>query len=241
MEEQFNIKENGFDEIRKKTIVRTIPIILLAALGGLAMSHFRSDGEGLDMYTLAFTIPIVIGALAFGLNRGIKRQKDIFNSYTLIINEEKIIRKQNITPDIEIPLNEIKEITRTKEGAFAIKGENPKDLISIPSQIERINELELKLSGIVEITASNRKSLVQKFPWAIPLILIGLMMIVYVSTNKIIVGIAGLSLSIGMIYLLIVTQKSKHVDKKTKRSTWLILLVIFSVIGVTYFKVFGNN
>ena len=118
---KFKIKENGFDEIRKKMILRTIPIAFIAACGGLAISHFNTNGQSSDVNVLPFVIPIIIGAMVFGLLKGIKRQKNIFNSYELTIDNEKIIRRQDLTPDIEIPLNEIKEIIKNKNGALAIK------------------------------------------------------------------------------------------------------------------------
>jgi hypothetical protein len=240
MEMKFKIKENGFDEIRKQMILRTIPIALIAACGGLAISHFNTNGQSSDVNVLPFLIPIIIGAMVFGLLKGIKRQKNIFNSYELTINDESILRKQDLTADIEIQFNEIKEITKNKNGALAIKGENSNKSIGVPSQVENIMELESRLSKVFEITTSNKQTFIQKFPWVLPLLTIGLMMTVFIAKNKILVGIAGVSLTIGLIYSLVVTQKSKHLDKKTKKGMWLILIVLFSIIAVTYFKVFGS-
>ncbi|MFY0602069.1 MAG: hypothetical protein JXR03_20510 [Cyclobacteriaceae bacterium] len=236
MTDQFKIKENGFNEIRKKMILRVIPIALIAGLGGLAISHFNTGGQSSGISSLLIGLPVILGAMAFGLVKGIKRQKNIFNSYTLIINETEIIRQQNLTPDIIIPIREIKEIIKNKEGAFAIKRENSSDAIGIPIQIEKIEELEIRLSSLKEITESDKKSLIQKFPWALPLATVGLMMIVYISTNKLHVGLSGATLTIGLTYSLIIGQKSKHVDRKTKRGMWLTLLILCSVIAITYSK-----
>ena len=237
---KFKIKENGFDEIRKKMILRTIPIALIAACGGLAISHFNTNGQSSDVNVLPFVIPIIIGAMAFGLRKGIKRQKSIFDSYELTIDNERIIRRQNLTPDIEIQFSQIKEISKNKNGSLTIKGENLNNSIGVPSQIENMIELESILSKLFKITTSDKQSFQQKYPWVLSILTIVLMMVVYIAKNRILVGFVGSSLTIGLIYSLVITQKSKHLDKKTKRGMWFTLIVLFSVIAITYLKVFGN-
>tara|TARA_B100000683_G_C12286530_1_gene472141 strand:+ start:55 stop:777 length:723 start_codon:yes stop_codon:yes gene_type:complete len=240
MEMKFKIKENGFDEVRKKMILRTIPIALIAACGGLAISHFNTNGQSSDVNVLPFVIPIIIGAMAFGLRKGIKRQKSIFDSYELTIDNERIIRRQNLTPDIEIQFSQIKEISKNKNGSLTIKGENLNNSIGVPSQIENMIELESILSKLFKITTSDKQSFQQKYPWVLSILTIVLMMVVYIAKNRILVGFVGSSLTIGLIYSLVITQKSKHLDKKTKRGMWFTLIVLFSVIAITYLKVFGN-
>ena len=240
MEMKFKIKENGFDEVRKKMILRTIPIALIAACGGLAISHFNTNGQSSDVNVLPFVIPIIIGAMAFGLRKGIKRQKSIFDSYELTIDNERIIRRQNLAPDIEMQFSQIKEISKNKNGSLTIKGENLNNSIGVPSQIENMIELESILSKLFKITTSDKQSFQQKYPWVLSILTIVLMMVVYIAKNRILVGFAGSSLTIGLIYSLVITQKSKHLDKKTKRGMWFTLIVLFSVIAITYLKVFGN-
>jgi hypothetical protein len=83
MNEEFQIRENGFDEIKKAMIIKTIPIAILAAGTGLAISHFNTDGQTTDINVLLCIIPVIIGALTFGLFKGINRQKGLFESFKL--------------------------------------------------------------------------------------------------------------------------------------------------------------
>lgn len=88
----------------------------------------------------------------------------------------------------------------------------------------------------MKITVSDDKSFAQKYQWVFSLLAVILMVITYLSTNKFLVGVAGTTLTIGLIYSLITSQRSKHIDRKTKRSMWLVLIVLFAVIAITYSK-----
>ena len=62
------------------------------------------------------------------------------------------------------------------------------------------------------------------------------MLCVYALNNKIIVGIAGVTLVVLMTWSFIKIRRSKNVDIKTKKSMWWILIVLASVIAVMFFK-----
>ncbi len=65
------------------------------------------------------------------------------------------------------------------------------------------------------------------------------MFCVYTVQNKLIVGLAGTTLAILLIWSFIKMRKSKNVDRKTKQTTWWLLLVLVSVITVMIVKLMG--
>lgn len=239
MPERFKIKENGFNEIRNKILYRTIPIGIIAVVGGLSISFFNSNSQSSDVNTLPFVMPIILAALAFGIYKGLRRQKQIFDSFVLTIDDMAITREQDLMPTMSIPIDEIQQIVKSSKGTFVIKGNSPQEVIGIPSQIENSDELESVLSRLKDITISDDKSLFQKYQWLLPILTVILMVITYLSTNKLIIGIAGTTLTIGLIYSLVTSQQSKHIDKKTKKSMWLVLIVLLSIIAITYAKLFA--
>jgi hypothetical protein len=120
---QFKIRENGFKEIRKQTIMRTIPITLMAMLVGLAIFEFNPNNNSTsDINVYPFIIPIIIGALAFGLIKGIKRQKAIYDKYMLTIDDSGITREQGNTPAIRLLFSDITKIAKNNQGGFVITG-----------------------------------------------------------------------------------------------------------------------
>ena len=240
MSTEFQIKENGFAEIKKAMIVKTIPIAILPAGTGLAISHFNTNGQSSDVNVLPFVIPIIIGALAFGLFKGINRQKGLFESYKLIINENEIIREQNNTKTISIPHNEIKSIIRNTKGMLTIVGNSNTEIIGVPSQINNSEKLEQILSQIKLITDSDKQPLTEKYKGLLILFMLGLMAAVYISKDKLIVGITGTILTLFLGYSFYEVRRNKNIDKKTKNGMWWLILVLLSIIGNMYFKLTGK-
>jgi hypothetical protein len=237
---EFKIKENGFSEIKKTLILKSVPMLILVSGASLAINYFKPNAQPSDVYALLFTIPIIIGAIIFGLFRGIKRQRGLFESYKLIINENEIIREQTNTPRISIPHSEIKSIHRNPKGTLTIVGNSKTEVIGIPSQIDDYDKLDDLLAKIHPITYSDKKSFAEKFKGLIVLLTIGLMASVYISTNKFIVGLTGTILIIILGYSFYLTRRNKNIDKKTKNGMWLILLVLFSIIYTMYYKLSGK-
>jgi hypothetical protein len=235
----FKIRQDGFKEIKKKTLLRSIPILLIAVTVGITISTINSRGKDNDVNVLPFVIPLAILALGFGVYRGINRQKALFDSYTLTITNNLITREQYNTPTISIYFNEIKEIAKHKNGSFTIRGKDVSDLIGIPSQIDNYSQLETTLEVIKPIVIKNKVPLLEKYQSLTGLVTAGLMLCVYTVESKIIVGLTGSALVALMIWSFIKIQKSKNVDNKTKKSVWWVLLVLASVIAVMIFKLTG--
>ena len=240
MNEEFQIIENGFTEIKKAILIKTIPIAVLAMGTGLLISHFNTNGETSNINVLPFVIPIIIGALVIGLLKGINRQKELFESYKLTLNTNEIIREQLNTPTISIPHNEIKSISRNSKGILTIVGNSSTNVISVPSQINHPEKLVQLLSQIKPIIDSDKKSLLEKCKGLLIFLTLGLMATVYISKNKLLVGITGTLLILFLGYSFYEMYTNKNIDKKTKKGMWWLLLVLLSVIGNMYFKLTGK-
>ena len=234
---QFKIRENGFKEIRKQTIMRTIPMILIAMLVGLAIFEFNpNNSDTSDINVYPYIIPIIIGALAFGLNKGIKRQKAIYDTYLLTIDDSGLTREQGNTPGIRLLFSEIKKITKTNQGGFVITGKNLANSIIVPAQIEYLNQFENQLKENCSITIEMSKPMIQRLMIPMIIAVLGLMAITYISTNKILVSFSGTILTAIMIWSFIKIRTNKNIDKKTRKSSYWVILVIFSIVGVMIFK-----
>lgn len=240
MKEEFLPKENSFNEIKKAMIIKTIPVAILASGVGLTISHFNTNGQTSDINVLPFVIPIIVISLAFGLLKGINRQKDLFESYKLVVNESEIIRKQNNTQTITIPHHEVKSISRSPKGILTVLGNSNHEMIIIPAQINNIDKLEQILSQIKPINNYEQKPFNEKYKGLLIPLMLALMATTYISKNKLIVGISGTILILFLGYSFYEVQKNKNIDKKTKNGMWLLILVVLSILGNMYFKLTGK-
>jgi hypothetical protein len=239
--EQFKIRPDGFKEIRKAILIKTIPILILASFGGLAISYFNTNEQHSNVNIFPFVIPIVLGAITYGLYLGINRQKEIFESYILTVDNNGITRDQNNTPTITISNTDVSEIIKNSNGILTIKGNSAVNVIAVPSQIDDHEKLEKLLSDIRQISTKTSQPFLQKFRVLLSILTIGLMAAVYLSKDKIIVGITGTVLLAVLGYSFFEVQKSKNIDDKTKKGIWWLIPVAASIIAVMYFKLNGQQ
>lgn len=239
--EQFKIRQDGFKEIRKAILIKAIPISLLTVFGGLAISNFNTNEQQSDVNVFPLVIPIVLGAIAYGLYLGVNRQKEIFDSYRLTLDNNGITREQHNTPTIAISNTDVSEIIKKSNGSFIIKGKSSVNVIGVPSQIEDYEKLEKSLSEIRQISTKSSGPFLQKFRGLLSILTIGLMAAVYMSKDKIVVGVSGTVLLVVLGYSFFEVQRSKNVDSKTKKGMWWLILVIASIVGAMYYKLTGQQ
>ena len=63
---------------------------------------------------------------------------------------------------------------------------------------------------------------------------------VYISKDKIIVGVSETILLLVLGYSFFEIQRSKNIDSKTQKGMWWLILVTVSFIGVMYYKLTGQ-
>ena len=237
--EQFKIRKDGFKEIRNSMLIKAIPIILLAGFGGIAISYFNLNRQHNEVNILPFIIPLILGALAIGLYISIKRQKEIFESYRLTIDNYKILREQLYTPTISILKAEIRGIIKNSNNSFTIKSNSKVDIIGVPSQIDEYDKLEKLLSEIKQITILNKTPIIERLLIPLVIIYLGIFAAFLLSNNKIIAGVGGTILLIVSIYSYFEMKRNKNLDNKTKQGSWTTIFVLILIIVNMYVKLFG--
>lgn len=239
MEEEFRVSEQGIKDIKKKALVKALPIALLALATGLFASWFNSNTEhSIDAigWSDLMIVPIILGVLAFSFFRAFKRQTKLLKSYRIVLKESVIVREQFDTPTIAIPYDEITSIKKVSSGAMVVQGKSSTESIVVYHYLEGLDRLEAFLSKTKPITKA------KNWPILLPIMVVsalGSMAAVYLSNNKWVVGISGTSLTLFLVYSIYAIRRSKNIDQRIKRSVWWTLLVIFSVVVITCYKLFG--
>ncbi|WP_456313981.1 hypothetical protein [Pseudomonas shirazensis] len=236
MNEIFKIRENGFEEMKKELIFKSVPMLLISMIFGIAIVFFNTKNSEDLFRALPFIIPIYLFALGFGIRTGLKRQKILFQTFKLTFLENNIIREIANTPTVNIPFTDIQSIIKDKKGTYTIKGKTAVETILVPSQIENHGGLELTLNNIKPIEELTQSKFEEKYRIPIILLMFICMATVYISFNKILVGICSVVVSTLLIRSSIQILKNKNIDNKTRRIGYYSLIVLASVIGVTIIK-----
>lgn len=164
-------------------------------------------------------IPILVFFIALVLFRSIKRLKTAFESYTLTVEEDQLIREQLNIPPLIIPFHEIKSIQRGEKGIIKIVGARKLSPILIPTQIEDLDRIIALLTKIHPFDDLPSKPLISRVKWPLILLLMTLMACVGLSENKLVVGISGLLICCILLWSLVMIQLNKNIDKRSKRGS----------------------
>lgn len=234
--EVYKFKPDTIKEIRKKILLRIIPLMLLGVTMGLGINFADSDAGLNDPLTLQIVIPVILLVAGFAVYRSISTQKAFLETYTLTIGDNVIIREQFNTATITLHFFEIKDIVKKKNG-LTIIGE--KDLIIVPKLIDNFEQLETTLGTIQPIGTKDTTPFFHKYQAYIGMVSFGLMYCVYALDNKVVVGITGSILIALIIWSFIQTQRNNNVDNTTKKTRIFRLIVLLVVISTMFEKLSG--
>lgn len=237
--QQFKIPPTGVKEIIAQRRPQLIAILSIAIVAAMILLFNYPQDQASTVNVLPFVIPFFLAIVTWAYLRGIKRQKTLLGTFVIVVAENEISRQQLDTPMILISMDDIKEILKDKKGNLAIKGGKSKNTIHIPAQIDNFSELATLLHQIKPITEQNPYSIIEQYPIPAGLLSSGLFLSVYLSTNRIIVGVTGTLLLALMIWSFYQMRSNKHIDEKTRKKGYFMLLVIVSIIGIMISKLAG--
>lgn len=235
--EEYKNRKGGFEEMRKSLLRKVSPIMLLALIAGHSISYLRATDHQSDFIVLPLAILLSLAALIFGFYLGMNRQKVMYESFRLTLDDYYITRKQHNTTTIRILNEEVSDIIKNSKGNFIIKGKLSNDIIIVPLQIENYQKLELSLSAIRPISTKPIEPFFQKYNSIISILSLLLMVAVYISKNKVIVGFSGAILLVILGYSIYEIKRSKNLDSRTKMMFIVIFIVLASIIKTMYYKI----
>lgn len=233
----FKLSPEGFATVKKRSLIRfTIIFIIYASASLLIVIQRGKIDDDTNFVVGALLLLGLLVVFTFSFRRSKKQVKELYFSYTIIIDGATITRLQQNTHTVTIPYAGITSISKLANGKLVINGSNRGDVIYIPPALEGLEELEGILEGIQPISQKSKLPFVQQYNLFISLIVGALMICVYVVNNKIIVGVSGLIVSLVLIWGLYDMQHNKNIDKKTRRNMLWAIVVLFSVVTVTIIK-----
>jgi hypothetical protein len=235
--QQFTPRPNSFGEIRKKIVIIMLIIFIGLVFTVLVVPQFFSGTNSTDgPTTWPYVIILLAAVMGFSIFNALKRQQANFESFKLKITDEAIVREAIHVPVITIPKTAVREIIKNANGSFTIIGDSRLNAIGVPAQISDPELLERLLNEIKPAQVRTARSWLERLFIPISFSGVALMMTTFIASNKIIVLTSGLACVAILTYSLIVIQRSKNVDTRTKRGSLVVILPLLAVIAVIVMK-----
>jgi hypothetical protein len=237
--EQYRTDPTRTKELRSALLRRMVPMLVLVAVMVtvlmLYLQNREEAGENAPMVTL-FIIPF-FGVLGiYSVRKVLTQQINMYLSFTVTLEHDRVTRHIDGWPTLTIPHASLKRIEEQPDGTLVLHGEGPQNVIGISKYMVDRDTLRERLAQLHPISTVPAKAHSQLWSLGSGILVFVLIAATYVSENKLVVMVCG---SLGLLFMLGsfgVIQWSKHVDLKSKRSSWLILLVVPSLVYLMYHK-----
>lgn len=236
--QQFSVRPNSFKEIQKR-LIRMMAILFGGVVFSVLVLPSFISGEPIDLVTFPILVVLFGAVFAFTIWSSVKKQKELFESFKIIIDDDKIKRERLNTPELVIYKREVKRITKSVEGNISIEGNDKWNPIVVPAQIENREDLERILADISTIIVLTKKAVWQKFFVPISMSGAGLFLATFYVTNKYVSMVCGLLLLAVIGFSFVVMVTNKNIDKRTKKMGYLSLIAIVPMIYAICVKIFG--
>ncbi len=236
----FKYDPNRFAELKKIMMGRSLslPLVAAVALGlymGFSNGQSTADSVNALLIVLPVSILVMVIALGSGLARGIKRQRVLYESYRLTIDENSITREQFNTPTIRIMKSDITLIAINPNRSITIKGRDNREVIGIAPQIEDYEGLEQVLREVRPFSDPQQNPLLEKLGRYSGIITVLLFAAVFLSNDKIIVTPCAILL-LGLLgWSFVGIRRSRHIDAKTKRGMYFMVFPCFAILAKLVF------
>jgi hypothetical protein len=135
----YRVKPEGFNSIQKRIWIGGI-LAVIFALTGVAAIISLEDRKSLLAFGLTVATVFIVAGFVF--YRSTKRLRESWQTYTLMIGDDLILRQQSHYPDITIRREEITKIQRVFTGDIVVKTKEWMKFISIPRSLNGIEEVE---------------------------------------------------------------------------------------------------
>lgn len=227
----FKNKPAGFTALRNKLLFRTVPVQLVAVSALLYLSNQNMPADDTSVNVMPFVIPAVVGLLAYILFKNIRKQRVIWDSFELQVDDQTITRKQANMAELTISKEEIQGVLQATDGSLIIKGPNPGELIITSGSLENQDQLLAWLTETVDIT-EREQHLFERFGMLLPLLFLGLMMATIFASDPWIV-IPAATLSIGFfVFVGIFINREKNIPRAKLLTFFMALISIFFLVRI---------
>lgn len=231
---EYKYDPEKFPEIKRKTLKQLIA--MMATVSIVSIFSIVYDGVDLnrDWDLLLIAAIALIVMFSFITYRALKKQDKNLETFTLTIDDERIVRTQ-VKSTLSIPIASISRISESKTGMLCIIGKNNADVIPVSPYLKDYEQLKDDLYTIKPFETTKSDLFWQKFGAVAVFIPAILMMVVFISDDKYVVGIGGTIVVVTFGWFIVKIFQMSESNKSLRRMPYMIILVLIAVLLKMFF------
>jgi len=232
----YRFAPEGFETVRKRlTLVQNIIFVGILALF-IATDFKSADREWLQGSLLSLLPHVLIltfiGALfVFSFRRAMKKQRENWLAYELLVDEDFVIRRMPGLSEMEIRREEVTAIRQNSQG-LSIETSLRQRTLGVPSVLEEFDEVRARLSEWMPPTELRRAGWKNSphLLYGVIIVEMGLFIVFFLSTRSWLLVCSGVPLFGGLVWWCsVLVQRSAQLAPRIKRSIWFVILPMMAI------------
>lgn len=199
-----------------------IAIALLLPLPGREAGLHRTTG-----WMLFYLVCVLLAATALSV-RSARRS---WGSYSLQMGEGSLTRRQRGMPEVSIQRASVIQIEEMPGRGLLVHTSDPERFAFVPLGMEDYAEVRVELAGWAPLVRVSNAATWRRhwvgFSTALGIVL--WMLLTMFSTSPLFVVPSAFGISVFLLWAFVASQRSLHLDRRTKLSMWLVILPILGL------------
>jgi hypothetical protein len=231
----YRFAPEGFEAVRKRLIVLQ-SITFLGILGLFVGMDFKSADrdwlQGSLFSLLPHILPITFAGavLVYAFQRAMRKQRENWLAYELLVGEDFVIRRMPGLSEMEIRREEVTAIRQSAQG-LTLETSSRQRTLGVPSTLEEFDEVHARVSewmAPTEVRRAGWKSAPNLLHGVI-VVEMGLFVVFFLSTRSWVLVTSGAPLFGGLIWCFVLLRRSTQLAPKMKRTMWITLLPLMAI------------
>jgi len=231
----YRFAPEGFETVRKRlTLVQGITVVGVLGLT-IGMDFQSADRDWLQGSLLALlphvlAITLAVGILVYSFRRAMKKQRENWLAYELLVGEDFVIRRMPGLSEMEIRREEVTAIRHNAQG-LTLETSSQQRTLGVPSTLQEFGEVRARLNEWMTPTELRRAAWKHSPNLVYGVILFELILFIvfFLSTQSWLLVCSGAPLCAGLAWSFVLVQRSAQLAPKTKRTMWIMLLPLIAI------------
>jgi hypothetical protein len=179
-----------------------------------------------------FVVLILLVAIAFGLRKGIKRNRESWDSFELLVGQDFVIRKMKDFPELEIQRHEVTRIRETSSGLY-VETQVKDRTIGIARTLVNYEDARERLSRWLPPVHEPQQGWTAptRWMWMYPVITLVFLAVFFISKSNLVIVATGIPLVLTLFGSIWLLRRSVQVSTRTKRQTFIFVLPLLAIIA----------